>query len=955
MDLTVGMKFHGFTVTRIRPIPGENTDLVELVFDKTATPVCWYKNNDESKLFCIAFKTLPDDSTGVYHILEHSVLCGSDEYNVKDPFVELLKSSMSTFLNAMTSQDKTYYPVGSRNTQDFLNLTKIYLSCTLSPALLKNPNVFYQEGWHLETLNGEPRYNGVVYNEMKGATADAGDVISRGANAALFPDNAYGFNSGGDPVCIPDLSYEKFVRCYKENYHPTNARIYLDGDIPVDETFGLIESYLNRYEMGTARGNTYQTPCSREITAYYDCPDAGVGSKASFALAKIVGRWDELVKNYAISVITDVIAGSNSAPLKKAILSAGLGQDVSFMYNSKTLQPWYCLAVKNTSEDKFDAIKEAVRAAVEKILAEGFNKDELIASINRMSFTLRDMREPKAIARCRNIFGSWLYDGDPMDHLYIDDTIEELRRMAEGDGFENLLREMFDDENICTVRVLPSATYSAELRDSVNARIKAEMDAWTDEDREANRSLCENLAAWQKKDNTPEELACLPVLDIKEISDTPSSLNTTESVVDGVTVYHNNVASKGIVHFNLRFNLAGMSQDDLTTFAFTSELLGKLPTRNYDAAALQAALKKYVGYLNFSLDATAKVGETDKCTPWLVVSAGVLRESLENAQDIIAEILTATNFDNADLILSILRQTNQMRTRIGITGGDSIGTLAALSHYSAAGAVKEAVSGHTYTLSLSKFSAEFDARIGDFVRLAKDTMAAAVCKENLYISATHNTDGDAGRIVTLIPNGTAAPAAAAYTTTLPKNYGIAVPGQSSYACAGYHLKESGEEYNGTLCLLEKLFSYGYLWNNIRVQGGAYGCSLVLSETGDVVFTSFRDPSPANSLNVYKGAADFLRGFVESNDRLDKYIIGAVAASDPLKNLRILAAADDIHRLSGLTYEDKVKVRRALLNATHEDIARWIPMFEMAAENFAVAVVAPKDKLATCGDLVIADL
>lgn len=414
MNLSEGTKLNGFKVTRIREEKELNGRLVEMSHEKTGAELCWIDNGEVNKTFSIAFKTLPEDSTGVFHILEHSVLCGSDKYPVKEPFVDLLKSSMNTFLNAMTFPDKTMYPVASRNKRDFLNLTSVYLDAVFAPALRTNPNVFRQEGIHTEfDENGKPLYKGVVFNEMKGAMSDLDSIIFRGINSVLFPDNCYRFNSGGDPRVIPDLTYEQYKAVYNSYYHPTNSRIFLDGDVPLEETLELIDSYLQKYEKSpTVHEINNQKPVTADGTDSYGIAEGeDNGKKTVLVLAKIVADWKENEKILAAQVLSDAIAGTNESPIKRAVLSSGLAEDFSLFVEDGIAQPYLLIVARNIKDGDEGKIRKIINDAAGKLIAEGIDKKSLTASINSMAYKLKQLPEPQGIERAVLIQNSWLYGG----------------------------------------------------------------------------------------------------------------------------------------------------------------------------------------------------------------------------------------------------------------------------------------------------------------------------------------------------------------------------------------------------------------------------------------------------------------------------------------------------------------------------------------------------------------
>ena len=402
MNLTTGTKLHGFTVDRTRYVEELNATLVEMSHDKTGAALCWMDNGEDNKLFCIGFKTLPEDSTGVFHILEHSVLCGSEKYPVREPFVELLKSSMNTFLNAMTFPDKTIYPVSSRNEKDFLNLTSVYLDAVFAPRLLDDPNVFYQEGWHTELNDGVPSYKGVVFNEMKGAMSGVDDIVDQAMNGLLFPSNCYRFNSGGAPEVIPDLTYEHYVASYKRYYHPSNSRIFLDGSVPLDATLDMIDGYLSKYERSDEK---HEIPMQQPVSAEGTCGHSSQILKR-LTTGKLIGTWEDKNKLMAAEVLCDLLADSNESPLKRAILSAGLGEDMRLSVMDGIAQPYLLLQVRNTSEEKIDAIRTVVRETVSSMVEQGIDRAALEASVNRYAFRVRQEREPQGLLHAINSLSS---------------------------------------------------------------------------------------------------------------------------------------------------------------------------------------------------------------------------------------------------------------------------------------------------------------------------------------------------------------------------------------------------------------------------------------------------------------------------------------------------------------------------------------------------------------------
>lgn len=439
MNLNETAARHGFCVDRVRESEELHGQMVEMHHKKTGAQLVWVDNGEVNKTFCVAFKTLPEDSTGVFHILEHSVLCGSAKYPVREPFVELLKSSMYTFLNAMTFPDKTIYPVSSRNEQDFLNLAEVYLDAVFAPRILQDPNIFYQEGWHIELdENGAPLYKGVVFNEMKGAMSDVDEQIYQKTLDVLFPANCYGWNSGGDPKHIPDLTYEQFLRMYRRYYHPSNARIFLDGAIPLDKVLTLAEEYLSRFDrLDEKHEIPMQKPFAAEAEQAYEIgAEEDTADKTMLTLAKIVAPWSDTVRVTATEILFDVLTGSNDAPLKKALLATGKCQDVGMSLDNAMAQPYMMLTLRNIADGSEQELRQMIRDTVQQLVKTGLDKEALTASINSSEFSARQPGEPSGLLRCIHALDAWLYGGDPMQPLLSEERYQKLREMAAGDGFD---------------------------------------------------------------------------------------------------------------------------------------------------------------------------------------------------------------------------------------------------------------------------------------------------------------------------------------------------------------------------------------------------------------------------------------------------------------------------------------------------------------------------------------
>lgn len=960
MELTVGQALHGFTVTRVRQVEELNGKLVEMKHDKTGAELCWMDNGEENKLFSVAFKTLPEDSTGVFHILEHSVLCGSDKYPVKEPFVDLIKSSMNTFLNAMTFGDKTMYPVSSRNKQDYLNLMSVYLDAVFAPALLHNPNIFYQEGRHTEiTEDGTTSYKGVVFNEMKGSMSSVDQKIWQDLTTQLFPDNCYRFNSGGDPKVIPDLTYEQFVATYKRFYHPSNARFWLDGTVPVTETLEMIDSYLSKYEKSNNLPVlNFQTPVASEGTNYYEIdPDQGTDKRSLLSMSKIIGTWEEREKIIAAQVLCDYLADTNESPLKRAVLSSGLAEDVEMEIDDRIAQPLMAIIVRNMNDADSGKIREIIRDTARELADKGLNGEGLTASLNRLEFKAKEGSEPQGLMRAIESLSGWLHGGDPMLYLTNDAVFGKVREMIGKGGFEALLKELLlNDTGLAVLHTLPSKTLGQEEREAENARLAKEHAARSQADIEELKKLNNHLLAWQQSEDKPEDIAKLPTLPLSEVGPDPLWVETREKDVDGVKVLFHPVPSQGIVHLALYFPLTGYSLEELTRLTLLPSLLGELPTEKHTAAELQQLVKTYIGTLSFRLDTQAKLGQTETCTPCLSAFASVLEENLVPAQELLCEILTATKLVEADKIREIVAQKDESNRQFAVNAGHMLGRLATQARYSAAGAVREATGrGYTALRYIHDLAQNFDAKAPALIALLQSAQAKALGKANLIVSVTATGEQDVSALLKALPAGDNFPAEAHYEAGLPHRMGIRIPAQISFAEKGAHLSGLATAHSGSLDVCTNILTYSYLWNAVRVQGGAYGVGAVGTRSGDLTFHSYRDPSPARSLGVYDESAKFLREFCAGGEDLGKFIISTIGNSEPLDEPAVQGIRADTLWFAGVTLADQKALRQQILATTRQAILDWCPALEQAAKEGAVCVVGHEEALKACGGLEIVSL
>ena len=952
-------KLNGFIVLETRESGELRGRTVLLEHEKTGAQVFWVDNGAENMVFSVTFRTLPEDSTGVFHILEHSVLCGSEKYPVKEPFVELLKSSMNTFLNALTFQDMTMYPVASRNPRDLLNLAGVYLDAVFAPKVLSDRKRFCQEGWHIDrNENGEPVYKGVVFNEMKGAMSDTDTLIERRIMQQMFPDTCYGYNSGGDPEAIPSLTYEKFCEQYRRYYHPSNALFYLDGALPMEETLSLIASYLDRYErMQDLPVYTFQTPVGSEDTIMYELgQEEQEENRGHLTLARITGTWKDRAENMARGIICDVLTGSNEAMLKRAALERGLAEDLSATVDDTTLQSWVTIHADNVTDGREEELLALLQETGETIRRDGLDRNAVEASLNRAVYMLREEDEPQGIGRCIRCVGNWIYGADPTDALETAEVVKKLRKYLETGRFDELAADMLlNSENRVILHTLPSRTLGEEKRRREAESLQKIVGGWTKAEREANDCLIASIEAWQNTPDSPDDLKTLPRLRKEDADIEPEWVETEVRDCGGVPVMTHRLNCNGVVHLRAYFLLTDYTLEELTKLSQLAGMLGRLPTKEHDAWTLQQEIKRWTGAIGFTIITRADPGQDETCAPYLCAFVSALEENTGKAWELIAEILTSTLFKDTDKMTEMFRQ-NELAARQRILGaGHMIGVKNALSHFSAENAVKNALDGDAAAAYIHRLARESEKELPELIRLSERMMRETFCRSRMIISVTSTEEILPAKLADAFPEGMKIPENRAYKVDSPMAAGFRIPAQIGFATRGYRLGKLGLRFEGSMWLASSILTLGYLWNRIRVQGGAYGAGIQVDRSGNIFSYSFRDPTPSKTLKADGDAAEFLHTFAQQGEDMDQYIISALNELNPLLSPRDKGSLADGRYMTGYTREEAEKIRLQILHAKPEDLIRCADWLNAFSEDGAVCVVAHQDALSECEGLTIRDL
>ncbi len=947
--MKINDRLHGFVVTRSVDVPDVSGRLFEMTHEGSGASLIYLDRDDENKTFAIGFRTLPIDDTGVFHIIEHSVLCGSDKYPVKEPFVELLKGSQNTFLNAMTYEDRTVYPVSSRNPKDFLNLVNVYMDAVLHPTALKDPKIFRQEGWHFEIdEDGNLIYNGVVYNEMKGAYSSPDEISVATAKATLFPDTPYKYESGGAPVSIPDLTFEDFCASHKKFYHPSNAVMFLDGRLDLDASLSLLDSYLSEYTpIEKTEAIAPQSPIDGGVaTVHYEISEnENPEGKCRLSLNYVYGSPEDGKLILATNILIDALLGSNDAPLKKAILKSGLAEDFD-TFTNRTVQQSLQMEARGVKEENLEALERLILDSIKKIADEGIDKNAISSALNAIEFKLREKDYgsfPKGVAFALSVFGATNYGRSPEAALSYESDIQAVRDAIDTDYFEKTLLEMtVNNPHRSKVILLPDKEMGKKTSAEEKARLAKIKDSMTPEELEAIKAETEALKAWQASVDNEENLAKLPTLGIEDVYVSEDVTPTEVKNISGCEVINHPVDTSGIGYYKLLFKASDLSCEEIFALNILSTLFGNVKTEKHTPLEVQNLTKANLGSLSFGITTAGKAGEV---SPYLVVSGSSLDSKREDLRSILTEVLLTSDLSDKDALKNLVLQSKLMAEDVFSQSGHGV----AMGRVNAAlysdGVIREYISGYEAYRLLCGLIDNFDSQIDNFIDKIKGLHKKLVTRERLTISMTGALDeAFISSLIGDIPTDGVTPGTKEIKPLGFRNEAIIVPSRVSYAVAGGDAGEDVKELLGALMVSRSILSYEYLWNQIRVLGGAYGAGFFARRQGFVGCYSYRDPSPVASIAKYKECGSFLNGLRSSGMDLTKFIIGAIGEYDTLTTPRLAGSKATADYLSGWTPADDSRVLSDMKSTDKDSLAKVSSLLDKVFENAVTCVVGSREHI-----------
>ena len=967
MKLDVNKQYSGFVIRQAAYIDEIQSEAYVMEHTYSGARLLYLGNNDDNKVFSISFRTPPYDDTGVAHILEHSVLCGSRKYRLKEPFVELVKGSMNTFLNAMTYPDKTMYPVASRNAKDFQNLMDVYLDAVFYPLIYENPYTLRQEGWHynIEAPTDALSYNGVVYNEMKGVFSSADALLDYEAMKALFPDTPYSFESGGHPDAIPELTQEAFEHFHTTYYSPENSFIYLYGDMDMEERLRYLdEQYLSAFDKADVPGiedesaigmqKTFERPAYVEHD-YAVTEDEPLEDNAYLSYNTVVGTSLDAKLYLAMQVLDYALVMAPGAGLKQALLDNGIGTDVYSSYENSILQPVYSVIARGASAEQKEEFVRIIKDVLKHMAEEGIDRDTLLAGINVYEFRYREAdfgQFPKGLMYGLQLMDSWLYDdNEPFMHINAGTTFDELKReVNSGSGyFENIIREYLLDNNHASLLVLnPKANLTQSREKQVSDRLAAYKASLTDEQIEDIVKSTAALKKYQEEPSSQEELKTIPMLSISDIKKEAAPLHIDENESNGVKVIRHNIFTNRISYILLSFDCRNVRQEDIPYIGILSGVLGLMDTENYGYADLSTQINLKTGGIYTSAAVYSDKKDFDIVNVRFETKAKVLYENAADAFSLVNEMLFTTKFGDYKRLKEILDMGKSRMESMMAGAGHSIAMLCASKQFSKAAWYSDSLRGYSYYTEVCRILKNFDEEKEKVAEKLEQLVRKIFIKENLIVSFTADDKGYGMAHEPLdaftkgLSDVPSVPEARDYKPE-KESLGLTSSSQVQYVARCGNFRTGGVDYTGALRVLKVIFSYDYLWINVRVKGGAYGCMSGSYRNGDMYMVSYRDPNLRKTNEIYENAADYLEHFDVSDRDMVKFIIGTIGDIDTPMNPAAKGTRSFGAYICNTDYESLKAERAQVLDCNVERIRELAPLVRCAMdENYFCVVGSSKE-------------
>ncbi|MFA5478903.1 MAG: insulinase family protein [Candidatus Muiribacteriota bacterium] len=956
MEFEKDVNVNGFVFKKKEFVNEINSEALIFEHEKTGAKLLKLQNDDDNKVFSISFRTPPYDNTGLPHILEHSVLCGSRKFNTKEPFVELIKGSLNTFLNAMTFPDKTMYPVASKNEKDFFNLMDVYLDAVLYPNIHRNPMILMQEGWHyeIEDKNAPLSIKGVVFNEMKGAFSAPERVLFTNMDKVLYPDTAYGFESGGIPENIPELTQEKFADFHKKYYHPSNSYIFIYGNGNTEKELEFInKNYLNDFEKISVDSKlTIQKDFSERKyvkNSYPVSEDESLEGKTFLGLGFSAGNSTDSEFYHAMQVIRYMLFDNPAAPLKNRLLRENLGKDVFGIVN-EIMKPMIGIVVKNSDENKAENFENIVMETLKELTEKGIDRELIEAAVNNTEFAYREAQfgYPKGLSYNMLIMDSWLYDGEPLSHLKFTAIFEKFRKEASKGYFENFIKKyMINNNHRALVVLTPDPEMLKREEEKNKTQLENIKKNMTEKELDEIIELNSQLKKRQSTPDTEEALRSLPMLSISDIEKEPQKFNITK--FKEKEIFHTEENTNSISYINMLVNLEVLNSDELNYVKILSGLLSKISTKSYNYQELSKKIDINTGGVEFMPEIIINYDNDEDYTPYLSIKGKSLREKTPELTSLFTEIMNNTIFDDKNRIKEVLNEIKSRFEMQMMRSGHVFARRRMFSYISQSGYAEEMISGiHAYEF-IKNTVKNFDSIYGELVNKLNTVYRKIFNRNNIIVHYTGSKKdfevcvNDLINVAENLNNDSVSRNKFNFNLEI-KNEGLAAPAQIQYVAAGGNFKKAGFDYTGSMKVLKTIVGFDYLWNKVRVQGGAYGAFVDFSNSGKLFMGSYRDPNLTQTLEVFKNTPEYLEKFEADDYSINKYIIGTIGELDPHNPPQRKGELALRYMLSGNTFDKMKKLRQEVLSTKVEDLKKFAGMFEEVMKNNIHVVFGNEDKI-----------
>ncbi|MBU3158400.1 insulinase family protein [Clostridium frigoris] len=956
-EIKVGDNISGFILESKQWLSDIQSTSMIFKHNKSGAKLIYLQNDDENKVFSISFRTPVNDNSGVNHIIEHSVLCGSKDYPVKDPFLIMTKQSLNTFLNAFTGPDFTMYPVASKNEKDFNNLMSVYLDAVFCPNISKDPKILKQEGWHYEvnSKTGELNYNGVVYNEMKGSYSSPQVILSNTINQSLFSDNSYKFESGGNPDNIPELTYEKFINTYKKYYVPSNSSIYLYGKLDIYHSLKFMnDKYLSKSNRVNVDSKIkLQTKYEKKVekTAVY--PVAKTAStlnmtylSSNYMIDKVPTAEDIL----GFQILQEILLNTKSSPLRKTLHNSGIGANVYASFNPSTMQPTFSVIATNANETQKQQFKKLVDDALKQVVKDGFDKETVNSVLTALELSLRTQNSDanRGMNYMLVALNSWNYDINPTEYLEITPSLKKIKSKLSDKYFEKLVQKyLLDNEHNSLVVLKPSNGLNEVKEELLKKKLAAYRKSLSQTQLTTIKKDTEGLKKWQGSVDTKENLLKVPTLTRNDIKLKEEEIPTIEKMEQGTKVLMHPMFTNGITYYNLYFDSSNVPQSKVLYLKLLASILGNVNTQKYNPMQISNRMMKYTGGMVFNSTAVKSNTTSDGYAPKMSICANSLNSTVPEALDLIGEIMNHSVFNDKLRMKALIKTLRVNYESMFVNQGNTLAINRTLSYLSSSGKYKD-LNIIPYYDFICDLDDNYESRFDEMTTNLSDVSNIVFNKKGLVVSYTGDEVNyekfiyDFNKFKETINDKKFTKKIYEFDFS-SKNEAFIIPSQVQYVVKAGNFKKSGYNYNGHMKVLEKILNSDYLWKELRVKGGAYGGSMSFTKD-EVLFYSYRDPNLKETLDTFDGVVKFLKNFSADDKEMTNYIIGTIGSMDYLKGPYVKGILGDNMYFSGTTQKDIQKIRDEVLETSASDIRELAGLLDAVIKQNLHCVVGSETKI-----------